>query len=65
MTNGFISNDYAAVSFGKTKLIVIHKGSQLEMFKTKKQALEFIEQHKQDTLKTATLESKRKRTRVN
>jgi hypothetical protein len=47
MREGFVTKDgYAAVPFGKTKLIVIFDGQQLETVSTPLQAQKFIKNHR-------------------
>jgi hypothetical protein len=56
MSIGFITPDnYCAVPYGKNNLIIIYEGSQLEMVKTKRQAMQFIENHRVANPKTGTV----------
>ena len=47
MKTGFITQDYyAAVPCGKTQLMIIYNGQQLEVVNTELQARKFIEKHR-------------------
>lgn len=47
MPEGFITADnYAAIPYGKNKLIIIYEGAQIEEVKTKKQAIKVISDHR-------------------
>lgn len=49
MRKGFEDGLYAAVPYGKSQLIVIYNGEQLEVVSTPKQARDFVANHKTDT----------------
>ncbi len=48
MVEGFLVSGglYAAVPFGKSQLMIIHNGQQLQVCKTEASARKFIEAHK-------------------
>jgi hypothetical protein len=47
MKTGFVTQDhYAAIPFGKNKLIIIYDGQQLEVVNTELQAKKFIDKHR-------------------
>lgn len=47
MKKGFITQDfYAAVPCGKSQLMIIYNGQQLELVNTELQARKFIEKHR-------------------
>lgn len=54
MKTGFIIGDYAAIPYGKTKLVIIYKGQQVAEFNTRKDAMAFIEADGAVNLETAT-----------
>ena len=49
MKKGFEDGLYAAISYGKSQLIVLYNGEQLEAVNTPKQARDFIANHKTGT----------------
>lgn len=54
MRQGFTDGSYAAIPFGKTKLVIIFNGYQLETVSTVKQARDFIANHKTVTIESET-----------
>ena len=47
MKTGFITQDYyAAIPFGKNKLVIVYNGQQLEVVNTELQAKKYIDKHR-------------------
>ena len=43
---GFVMKDYAAVPYGKSKLIILHNGQQIKVCRNQQSARNFIQKQK-------------------